>query len=152
MVLRSKHICGVFSNHKKKICLRSLVMYGLSVCLSLPPSLSPLPLSQVHNQTISQTLEQTQTVEQYLQDSDQLRSQLNVLQQQQAVVMADKVRTLEDNRLLGVAVADLRVSVQGLEATKEQLEADRYTAQTSLDKVEQEYHQVLFIYLYAYLL
>ena len=46
--------------------------------------------------------------------------------------------------LLGVAVADLRVSVQGLEATKEQLEADRYTAQTSLDKVEQEYHQVLF--------
>ena len=58
--------------------------------------------------------------------------------------MADKARTLEDNRLLGVAVADLRVSVQGLEATKEQLEADRYTAQTSLDKVEQEYHQVLF--------
>ena len=83
-------------------------------------------------------------MEQYLQDSDQLRSQLNVLQQQQAVVMADKARTLEYNRLLGVAVADLRVSVQGLEATKEQLEADRYTAQTSLDKVEQEYHQVLF--------
>ena len=83
-------------------------------------------------------------MEQYLQDSDQLRSQLNVLQQQQAVVMADKARTLEYNRLLGVAVVDLRVSVQGLEATKEQLEADRYTAQTSLDKVEQEYHQVLF--------
>ena len=98
---------------------------------------------QAHNQTICTTLEQTQhKVEQCLQDSEQLRAQLAVLQQQQAGLMADKARAMEENKALSGRVSEFRVSIQGLEATKEQLEADRFTAQTDLDKLEKDHQQV----------
>ncbi len=98
---------------------------------------------QMNNQTIAHSLQQTQyTVEQYLQDSDQLRSQLALLQQQQTAVLADKEHVMEENRLLNVQVGELQMTVQGLEATKEQLEADRYYAQTSLNELEKDHQQV----------
>ena len=101
---------------------------------------------QVHSQTVCTTLEQTQhKVEQCLQDSEQLRAQLAVLQQQQAGVMADKARAMEENKALSGQLSELRVSVQGLEATKEQLEAHRFTAQTNQDKLEKDHQQVYIL-------
>ena len=92
---------------------------------------------QAHNQTICTPLEHTQhKVEQCLQDSEQLKAQLAVLQQQQAGIMADKTRAMEENKALISCVSELRVSVQELEVTKERLEADRFTAQSDLDKLE----------------
>jgi len=89
------------------------------------------------------TLEQTQhNVEQCLQDSEQLRAQLTVLQQQQAGLMADKSHALEENKSLNGLVSELRISIHGLEATKEQLEADRFAAQTSLEKLGKDHQQV----------
>ncbi len=77
---------------------------------------------QDRNKTITHSLQQTQlSVEQYLQESDQLRSQLALLQQQQSAVMEDKARVTKDNKMLSVQVAELQVTEQGLEATKEQL-------------------------------
>ncbi len=113
-------------------CKRIFILY---VCVYVCP--------QMNNQTIAHSLQQTQhTVEQYLQDSDQLRSQLALLQQQQTAVLVDKEHVMEENRLLNVQVGELQMTVQGLEATKEQLEADRYNAQTSLNELEKDHQQV----------
>ena len=98
---------------------------------------------QVHCQTINENLAQTkEKVDQYLRDSEYHNSQIANLQQQQAAILTDKDHVMEQNVQLSATLSELQRTVQELEAQKDQLEHDKYSAQTSLEQLEAEHKKV----------
>ena len=98
---------------------------------------------QSHCQTINESLSQSKdSLNHYLKDSEQLKSQILVLQQQQEAVLQDKQLVLEQQRELEVRVGELSRSVQELEAQRDQLEHDKFSTQISLEKLETEHQKV----------
>ena len=81
-------------------------------------------------------LEQSQqNVKQQLKDFDSLRSQIKHLEKQLVTVNAEK-------KSLNQSIADHKFNLVGLEATRDQLESDRYNLQIILEKTDKEYCQV----------
>ena len=98
---------------------------------------------QTHCQAINESLSQSKSsLNQYLKNSEQLSSQIVVLQQQQEAVLQDKQLVLEQRGELEVRVGELEKSVQELEAQRDQLEHDKFSTQTSLETLETQHQQV----------
>ena len=91
-------------------------------------------------------LEQSQqNWKKHLSGSDNLRSQIEHLEQQLIRVNAVNASVLKENKSLKQTIVDLKFSLTGLEAIRDQLEGDRYNLEIKLEKKGQEYCQVSII-------
>ena len=88
-------------------------------------------------------LEQSQlNGKKHLQEFDNLRSQIKDLEKQLIRVNAENASVLKENKSLKKTISDLKFSLIGMEAVRDQLECDRYNLEIQMGKKDQEYYQV----------
>ena len=88
-------------------------------------------------------LEQSQqNWKKHISGSDNLRSQIKHLEKQLIRVNGVNASVLKENKSLKKTISDLKFSLTGLEAIRDQLEGDRYNLEIKLEKKGQGYCQV----------
>ncbi len=99
--------------------------------------------SQIHKDSLSQSLNETQlSVNQYLQDKEQLNSQLESTKLLKRAAIGDKTHLIVEKKLLTSKVTKLQITIQELKTAKQQLEACCDSANTSLREVKDDLIQV----------
>ena len=113
----------------------------ISVCY-MHMSLHPIVI-QAHYHSVTGALTTAQQeITQYLANTEQLNSQITNLQSQVAAVVSEREGAFQQATHLSATIQDLEQKVQALEAQKDQLEEDRFTAQTALQDLQAQHEQV----------
>ena len=100
-------------------------------------------LSQIHKDNLTQSLNSAQlSVNEYLQDKEQLKSQLESMKLLEKAAVEDKTHLVVEKQLLTSKLTELQITIQDLETVKQQLEACCDSANTSIRKVKDEQIQV----------
>ena len=97
----------------------------------------------MHYQTLNHTLAASQQeVTNYVSQTEQLNSQITLLEGQFAAVVTAKDTALQQIDHLSATIEDYDHKVQGLEAQKDQLEQDKYSTQTALTELQAQHETV----------
>ena len=103
-------------------------------------------LSQARYHSVTEALTTAQQeISQYLANTEQLNTQISHLQSQVTAVVSEREGALQQATDLSATIQQLEQKVQGLEAQKDQLEEDRFTAQTALQELQAQHEQVLTV-------
>ena len=99
-----------------------------------------LSKAQNDRSDLERKLRESEDRYQFLQDK--LAVQKKEFDGRVAVVVSEREGALEQATQLSSSIQELEQKVQGLEAQKDQLEEDRFTAQTALQELQSQHEQV----------